>query len=155
MHEPHYLAVRGKLSAKKINKPQVAVGDPGLLASKCYPINTAKKYKIGIICHCTDYAKFSKALNKNRPDVLVINAQFGAKMTEQDLIQLLTKINACEFIYSSSLHGIIMAHSYGIPAIYLRDLANCCRHDTHVISAEDFKFRDYYSVLDIDYTVID
>lgn len=132
----------------------VTLGDPGLLTSRCFPINTKKKYKIGIVCHCTDFAKFNKIIKDAGLDIPVINAQFKHKMTEDDLLNLLTKINECEFIYSSSLHGIIVAHSYGIPAIYLRDLKNMCRHDPHVISSDDFKFKDYYSSIDLNYNVI-
>lgn len=52
-------------------------------------------------------------------------------------------INKYNFIFSSSLHGIIISHSLGIPAIHL---------EYHrLASKNNFKFKDYYSVLDMPY----
>ena len=61
-------------------------------------------------------------------------------MNNNDVEKTLTEINKCDFICSSSLHGIIFAHSYGIPAVHveLKELE----------SKKNFKFKDYYSVFD-------
>ncbi len=49
------------------------------------------------------------------------------------------QILECEAVLSSSLHGLIIAHSYGIPAVALKLSEN----------VEDFKFGDYYRSLGI------
>ena len=66
-------------------------------------------------------------------------------MATNDVETIIDKINECEFIFSSSLHGIIFAHAYGIPAIHIE-----CNP---LKSKDNFKFKDYYSVFkNIKYT---
>lgn len=149
------LAVRGKLTAQKLNKSNIMLGDPGLLISKVYkPQTTAKKYKYGIICHCTDYDQISKDAKIANIQYPIINAQFNKIVEESDIQNFVNLINSCECIISSSLHGIIFAHAYGIPAIYLKNENNKCKNDSHVISQNDFKFKDYYSSIDLPFKFI-
>lgn len=54
------------------------------------------------------------------------------------------EISKCKFIYSSSLHGLIFAHSLGVPAKHLEI--------NPLSSRNNFKFKDYYTVLGIPYT---
>ena len=60
-----------------------------------------------------------------------------------DIDYLFQCINECEFILSSSLHGIIFAHSFGIPAIHIKHIELDCKHE--------YKFEDYYSNYNIKY----
>ncbi|HQA91106.1 MAG TPA: hypothetical protein PK316_15725, partial [Sedimentisphaerales bacterium] len=53
---------------------------------------------------------------------------------------------ACECVLSSSLHGLIVADAFGVPNAWLK-LSDKVR-------GNDFKFRDYYSVYDLDEKVI-
>lgn len=53
------------------------------------------------------------------------------------------EINKCNFIFSSSLHDIIFSHCLGIPSIHYENL--------ELNSEKNFKFKDYYSILDIQY----
>ena len=41
------------------------------------------------------------------------------------------------------MHGIIFSHSLGIPAVHLEN--------TNLYNTKNFKFKDYYSILDIPY----
>ena len=52
------------------------------------------------------------------------------------------QINSCKFILSSSLHGLIFADSYNIPnhKIIISDK----------IIGGDYKYKDYYSIFDMD-----
>ena len=61
-------------------------------------------------------------------------------MATNDIEHVIDQICECDFIFSSSLHGIIFSHSLGIPAIHLENIV--LMDDT-----ENFKFKDYYSVL--------
>lgn len=54
-------------------------------------------------------------------------------------LQLFDFISSCRIVLASSLHAIIFAHSFGVPAIFFSDV-------------DGYKFKDYYSVYDrIDY----
>jgi hypothetical protein len=64
-------------------------------------------------------------------------------MRTDDIDRVLEEITKSQFILSSSLHGLIIAHAYQVPAIWIRhsDLGegnNVC-----------FKFHDYFSSVDI------
>lgn len=129
-------AVRGKLSYGKLNtKKKIAVGDPGLLASRFYTPKTEKKYEFGFIPHYVDYNDFVRRYKKLNVPIIDIRTD--------DIEGLLDQINECRFIFSSSLHGIIFSHSLGIPAIHIENKM--------LYSKENFKFKDYYSVFNIDY----
>ena len=131
-----FYAVRGKLTLNKINKASdIALGDPGLLLSKFYKPLTKKKYDICIVSHINDYIYFKKTFG---------NKFFIINMGINNVEQIANSINECRFIFSSSLHGIIFSHSLGIPAVHLEYKM--------LSSKKNFKFKDYYSVLDIPYT---
>lgn len=116
-----------------ISLDNAVLGDPGLLAS--YLIDKdkiEKKYKLGIIPHYVD--KAHEALDKQLKNVKnskVIDVQ-------NNPYSVLQEIAECEVIVSSSLHGLIVADSLGIPNQW------CVFSDK--LKGGEFKFRDYYSV---------
>ena len=131
----NFYAVRGKLTENLLKLGRkVTLGDPGLLASYFYKPKTKKKYKFGIVSHYIDYEYFNQKYSKICP---VIN------METNNIESVLDRINECEFIFSSSLHGIIFSHSLGVPAIHIEN--------KELMSKDNFKFKDYYSILDIPY----
>ena len=133
-----FYAVRGKLTVNSLNLTSIiALGDPGLLLSKFYMPITKKKYDICIVSHFGDY-KYIKKNYGNKYNII--------NMGKNNIELIANSINRCNFIFSSSLHGIIFSHSLGIPAVHLK-------HKT--FSKKDYKFKDYYSVLDIKYTKIE
>ena len=131
-----YYAVRGKLSYQKLGTDKkIAIGDTGILASKYYDAsNVRKKYRFGIIPHYVDYAFFQQFETEN---VHVIN------IVTPDLDNLFREINECEFIFSSSLHGIIFSHSFLLPAFHIEH--------GQLVSVDAFKFRNYYSSFGLPY----
>lgn len=129
------LAVRGKLTEKILGLKDTTTGDPGILASHFYKSDVKKKYKFGIIAHYVDEEFFDKL--KKPTNVTVIHV--GTNNIED----LLDKINECEFILSSSLHGIIFAHSFKIPAIRIKH--------NELATKKSFKFLDYYSNFNLKY----
>lgn len=131
---PKILAVRGPLTRKSllnqgIDCPEI-YGDPALLFPLIYkPVNSKKKYKIGVIPHYVDKENaFVKNL-ENNPDVLVIDIT-------QDKFKFIDEINSCEIIFSSSLHGIIASDAYNIPAYWVEF--------SDKVIGNGFKFEDYF-----------
>ena len=128
-------AVRGELTRQRIGAPKdVVLGDPGLLASRLLKRKQSKRYTLGIIPHFNDKKdpRIAKIKRKYENDVLVIDVIRQPLTVFEDIDQ-------CEFILSSSLHGIIFADSFGIPNswIYLSDK----------VYGEGFKFYDYCSAI--------
>ena len=108
------LAVRGPLTrdvllSRGIDCPEI-YGDPALLFPKYYTSPVQKKYKCGIIPHFKD--KKSAYLQRfvDNENYKIINIQDFS-----DWRKFIDDINSCEYIISSSLHGIIIADAYGIP----------------------------------------
>ncbi len=58
-------------------------------------------------------------------------------MRTDNLEGLVDDILSCEVILSSSLHGIIFSHAYGVPAYHVQF--------TDFFKNGNFKFADYYS----------
>lgn len=102
-HKPDHgfrvLALRGKLTARNL-KGRPALGDLGLLASRMWPKAPAK-YNIGVVRHYVDQDRYPYA-------DIVIDATEPPET-------VIAKISSCRVILSSSLHGLIVADSYGIP----------------------------------------
>lgn len=137
----HVLAVRGYLSLDAIectNKESVAVGDPGLLCPLLIDILPKKRYKLGVIPHFVD---------KNDPIIKTI-AQKSSEITVIDILkpvkEVIRRAAECEYIISSSLHGLILADSLGIPADWI-ELNNC----EQKVDGNGHKFRDYFTVYGI------
>lgn len=136
------LMVRGKLTRDIVLSygyecPEV-YGDPGILISRLYPNpNIQKKYKLGIMAHWVDYDKCLRDYKQN------INVEVNLIDLLQPTEVVLNEMLSCEVIASSSLHGLIAAHSYGIPAVW-------CEFSNEVIG-KGFKFWDYFSSVGIQF----
>lgn len=137
-------AVRGKLTrAIACPNQDVALGDPGLLADMLTPPDriTNKKYGIGFVEHYKD---------RGNPIIGAI-AERHTHATIIDVftppVQFLERLAECDIIFSSAMHGLIAADSLGIPNAWMK-LSDRVRGD-------DFKFRDYYSVFDMDPNPVD
>lgn len=122
-HDFNVLAVRGKLTALALGLPYVPLGDLGLLASRIWTKSPAK-YDIGVVRHYVDHEEYPFA-------DIVIDATEPAE-------QVIKKISSCRVIMSSSLHGIIIADSYGIPNMRI------ARDD---VITGDWKWMDHKSAL--------
>lgn len=116
-------AVRGRLTANNLGVDTV-LGDPGLLVSRFYP-KQPPRYNVGVVRHYVDDREYPWA------DIVI-----DAMEPVEDVIN---KISSCRTIISSSLHGIIVADSYGIPTMRI--------YHPDVISG-DFKWMDYQSAFD-------
>lgn len=85
-----------------------------------HPTNLRKQYKVSYICH------ISKA--KNLPNQHIID------VCTADYKHFIDEILQSEMVVSSSLHGIILAESYGVPALFWNDK----------MESELFKYYDWY-----------
>lgn len=122
-HTFRVLAVRGKLTADVLGIDNVVLGDLGLLASRIWAKEPAR-HDIGVVRHYVD--------NNNYPFAdIVIDATEPAE-------EVVKKISSCRTIMSSSLHGIIVADSYGIPNMRI------ARDD---VITGDWKWLDHKSAL--------
>ncbi|MBP8951432.1 MAG: polysaccharide pyruvyl transferase family protein [Armatimonadetes bacterium] len=120
---------RGILLECGIDCPAV-YGDPALLMPRFYDPQIVPSYAVGIVPHYVDKGHPWLAQYGTDPRVLLIDVQ-------SDTIQFIDQIKQCHHIVSSSLHGIICADAYGIPATWVE-------FSDGVIGG-GFKFRDYFA----------
>lgn len=138
------LLVRGYLTKKLCELPaSVRVGDPGLIADSVYEkyLSNEKTWEIGIVPHFYDFnsSRIAKLIQINRDDILLIDVRRPPRSVIRD-------ISKCNYILSSSLHGLIIADSLGIPNRWL--------HLSNRVEGDGFKFRDYYSCFNREETPI-
>lgn len=136
MSLPHakILALRGSLTRDRLDAPKNTVlGDPGLLVEKFKYHRQDKKYLIGLIPHFVDKKDQRIHLLQKRyhNDIFIINVQRYPK-------EVIQEIDRCEYVLSSSLHGLVTADALGIPNGWFR-----CKGET----LGTFKFFDYASAL--------
>jgi pyruvyltransferase len=123
-------AVRGPLTRDFLERnfgiycPEI-YGDPALLVPYFFPEFKKKeepKYDYVIVPHYADEYLFPKSLY---PNVIYPTEPYTA---------VIRKILDSKFVISSSLHGVVIAEAYGIPARYVR------------VSDHEplFKYEDYY-----------
>lgn len=134
-HPSEIHAVRGYRSIERLRElglsPPEIVGDPALLIPRYYqPKRSNKRYELGFIPHCFELDLPVVAELSARDDIKVIDIT-------GDLFKVVDEINSCEFISSSSLHGLICADAYGVPSRWME------LSDRPV--GDGFKFHDYYS----------
>lgn len=131
------LAVRGPKSRKYlidkgISCPEV-YGDPALLLPLIYKPSIQKKYKLGVIPNLADVRNplVDRLIKIGKGSVKFIN------MTDyDDWKSVIEDICCCEAIVSSSLHGLIIADTYGIPNARVKFSDN--------VTGGDFKYDDYF-----------
>ena len=87
-------------------------GDPALLLPLYYNPPIEKEYNLGIIPHYHDFITVNKEY-KDQSDILVID------LMTLDVEAVTTEILKCQKTISSSLHGLIVSHAYGIPSIWV------------------------------------
>src|SRR5690625_364035 len=134
--EADFRAVRGKKTQQRLRelgyKVPEAIGDPAILLPLLYQPKVKKKYKMGIIPH---FIHFQEMKTLATDEILVINLL-------EPIEKVIDQINSCEFTFSSSLHGIIVSHAYGVKSVWITNELN-------KLSGDDIKFADYFSSVNI------
>src|SRR5690606_18702916 len=87
-----------------------------------------KKYDLGVIPHYHDYQR-AVEIFEGEPGVKVID------LLTLDIEATTREILECKKILSTSLHGLIVAHAYGIQAIWVKM--------SDKIFGNDIKYVDY------------
>lgn len=122
---------RGVLIKRGIQCPEV-YGDPGLLLPNYYAPKPHGHYRVGIIPHYADYESTCKRFS-GISDILVIDIGRGVEPVCDD-------ISSCDITVSSSLHGIIVSHAYGVPCAWM----TVSPTSKWPIGGGHFKYNDYY-----------
>jgi pyruvyltransferase len=128
-------AVRGKLTDDKLKKDGFSGcnvhGDPALLLPLWVKPSPIKKYRLGVIPHWKEAEYFQNAYGQKYKVI---------DLRTRDIDSVVDEITACEYVLSTSLHGMIVAHAYGIPALWIKK---------GYIDTDGFKFHDYFSSVSI------
>lgn len=125
-----YFAVRGPRTADRLpTMKNKTFGDPGILANRVFERSSELAYKVGFVYNYIDSEHQLLKMIEKLPGYLVIDP-----LQTPDKVAI--DITSCEYIFSSSLHGLIFADSYGIPNswVELSDL----------VVGGGYKFDDYY-----------
>ncbi len=136
---------RAKLAKKYNNIP---LGDPGLLCNLIYLNKVEKTDKVGVIPHFRDeHSHYLNDIIKKHPEIfkIISVAQAPEKVADE--------IKSCKLVLSSSLHGLIVSDSFGVPNMHLM-LSDNLKSSNHLRGGE-YKFRDYYSGVGRDYENFD
>lgn len=134
-----FLAVRGPQTRKFLlsqghQVPEV-YGDPALLLPDYYNPKVDKKYNFGIIPHYNDF-KTVKDWYGDVENVCLID------LMTNDIEETTKQILSCDAIVSSSLHGVIVAHAYGIPAVW--------QQFSDKVFGDGIKYQDYFESVNIE-----
>lgn len=125
------LAVRGPLSAQRLSElglgQPAVLGDPGVFAPEIFP-PAEPSFRLGIVPHYVDLG---------HPWVQRM-AALGAPIVDprSPLERYMATLTSCEQVAASSLHGLIFAHAYDIPAAWVQL--------SDRVLGDGFKFRDYF-----------
>jgi len=130
----HALAVRGPLSRERIGAAgNVALGDPGILAAR-HVRRRSPKWDVGLVPH---------GHHRSHERFLALADTAGARVrvidVHQEAATAVREIAACRLIVTTSLHGLVTADSFGIPAVWTAL--------DPPLDGGDFKFRDYEAAL--------
>ena len=123
----HVLAVRGPLTAERIGAGDVAYGDPGLLAGR-HLRRPRSDGRVAVVAHGHHRGDEELTRFADRDGARAVNVHGPAPA-------VIREIAAAGAVLTTSLHGLITADAYGIPAVWTtREPA---------LIGGDFKFRDY------------
>lgn len=112
-----FTSVRGPVTASILGLKGMKYGDPGLLASMVYGESPYKEDRIGIVPHWTQIdTPELKSILIRESALKLIDVRKPPETVCHD-------ISSCRHIVSSSLHGLIVADSYGISNTWLNPVS--------------------------------
>lgn len=128
-------AVRGRYTDNKLKEEGFrgtsVYGDPALLVPLIISPSKLKINDIAIIPHWSETEYFIEKYGKKYKII---------DLRTRDIKNVIEQITSCNRILSTSLHGIIVSHAYGVPALWIK-------HKN--LHESNFKFYDYFSSVGI------
>lgn len=128
-----FLLTRGPFTRLRLlelgYKVPLRFGDPALLLRLFVKKREIEKGLIGVIPHYVDFEEVSKEYDGIDSFKLI-------NVLTNNPENVIREISKCEYIISSSLHGIIVAHALNIPAIWMKV--------SNRLYGDDIKFNDYF-----------
>lgn len=128
------LALRGELTRTRVRTPNGSpvLGDPGIFADLLLRRPVKKRWAVGVLPH---YHDASDPFVDQLLDLGSRVRRLNVAWTPEEMVH---EIAACDVLLSSSLHGLIVADSLGVPNIHLK-------FGNRLMGGE-YKFRDYNSI---------
>lgn len=154
-------ALRGPFSASVFEKQGIPVsdvyGDPVMLLPGIMAPATEKTHELGIVVHISELRELKDGADVRGdlgryyiPEDLRGSVKIITTLTDANLAALedrVREMTACKRILSTSLHGLVIAETYGIPCAYFRPFGRGPLQvdlmDEQVFL--DHRVRDYYS----------
>ena len=142
LRKARVLALRGPLTGGllRTKSNDYALGDPGLLANELVG-SPRKCIKLGVVPHWSDLELF------DREDAQARRYGYARPVLispRQNVLEVIRQIGACEKIIASSLHGVIVADSFGIPR-----RTEMFHRMSSPYEGGVFKFNDYASLVGV------
>jgi pyruvyltransferase len=141
IREMNFCSVRGELTKSRVEKIinkklTIPTGDGGLITPLLFNKPFEKKFKVGVVAHMNEqkHPAFSRILDFYNNSVFID--------LRHEPMEVIKQIAQCEIIISSSLHGLIVADSFGIPSQWIVV--------TDALKGDGFKFADYYSAFGLE-----
>ena len=130
----HPLALRGPLTRERIGAGGgIPLGDPGILAARHVP-RPPQRWDVGLVPH---------GHHRGHAGLRALAEAGGARVrvidVHQEAATAVREIAACRTVITTSLHGLVAADSFGIPAVWTTL--------EPPLEGDDFKFRDYEAAL--------
>lgn len=119
-------AVRGPLSAAKLGRPDLPLGDPAILLPELWPKPATATAAVSIVPHFVTHADVTR---------MPLPRHWRVINLLEDPEKVSLDIASSDLVISSSLHGLIVADAYGIPSIWMKGDGR--------IRGDGFKFSDY------------
>lgn len=126
------LAVRGPLTRERFRQlgypcPEV-FGDPAVLLPQFLtPMVPERRKPFGVVPHFVDHDRMRRT---ELPDEYIVDVCGSVEQVVADIVQF-------ECILSSSLHGLVVAHAFGVPAVWIGSGTP--------IMGDGVKFHDYFA----------
>lgn len=131
----HIIGVRGPITLARLRElgyPEpLVIGDGALTIPRYFRPSVQIRHRFGLVYHYVDAQEPFCDLCRDKGGLII--------SPQQELETYLTQLCSCGLILSSSLHGLIFAHAYGIPALWVS-------MSDRVVGG-GYKFFDYYAFL--------